>query len=97
MPTMKTLFAKLLGLTTSIFNFYLPILKQLIASGTAALLPIALEFVRGLGDSDIPSSQKFDIALANLKEAAIREGILASESILRYTVESAVQKWKSEG
>jgi hypothetical protein len=40
---MKTLLAKIYGISTALLNFYLPILKQLFASGMASLLPFALE------------------------------------------------------
>ena len=85
---MKNLIAKLLA-------FYLPILKQLAASGMAALLPVALEIVRSLVDAKIPSNEKFNLAVNRLKESAIQNGIEASESLIRYTVESAVQKLKA--
>ena len=92
---MKTLLAKLLGLTQAVLAFYLPVLKAIVASGMAALLPVALDIVRSLASADITSGEKRDLALNRLREAAINQGIEASESLLRYTVESAVQKLKA--
>jgi hypothetical protein len=91
---MKNLFARLLGISSSLLNFYLPIFRELLASGLAALLPIALDIVREVGASDKSSSEKRNFALGRLRDAAIQRGITASESLLRYTVESAVQKLK---
>lgn len=91
---MTKLLAKLLGLTQSVLAFYLPILKTVIASGMAALLPVALDIVRSLADAKISNEEKCDLAVNRLREAAMRQGIEAGESIIRYTVESAVQKLK---
>ena len=93
---MKTFFAKLVGLSTAVINFYLPILKELIASGMASLLPIALELVSSLAQTDKSGAEKRSEAIGLLREAAIARGITASESLLRYTVESAVQKLKTQ-
>jgi hypothetical protein len=92
---MKTFFAKLIGLSSAVLNFYLPILKELIASGLASLLPLALEIVKEQALSNKPSGEKRLDAVFMLREAAIARGINASESLLRYTVESAVQRLKS--
>ena len=93
---MKSLFAKLAGLPALIWNFYAPILKQLIADGVASLLPLALDIVRELADSSKTGSQKREAAVKKLTQAAVRNGIDASESVIRFTVESAVQKLKNE-
>lgn len=93
---MKSLISKILGISAAVLNFYLPVLKQLVASGLASLLPVALDIVRGLADAKIPSEQKFALALNRLKESAELNGIAATESLLRYTVESAVQRLKAE-
>lgn len=91
---MKTILAKLTGLTTSLLNFYLPILRQLLASGMAALLPIALEIVRSLADTDKTGAQKREAAVKKLSSATQELGIVATESLIRLTIESAVQKLK---
>jgi len=89
---MKALLAKLVGVSSSLLNFYLPILRRLAVSGMAALLPVALEIVRSLAKDPIPNDQKFNVAVSKLKEVATAKGIEAGESLLRYTIESAVQR-----
>jgi hypothetical protein len=91
---MKNLFAKLMGISSSLLNFYLPIFRELFTSGLAALLPIALDIVREVGASDKSSSEKRNFALGRLRDEAQRIGVNASESLLRYTIESAVQRLK---
>jgi hypothetical protein len=93
---MKSLVAKVLGLTSSIWNFYGPLLRQLVVSGTGALLPIALDIVRSLADSDRTGGQKREEAVKALKSRAVAEGISATESIIRWTIESAVQRMRLE-
>ena len=93
---MKSLLAKLLGITTALLNFYLPDFKELLASGVSALLPVALDIVRSLASADVTSTEKRNMAINRLKEAAVQKGIEASESLIRYTVESAVSKLKAE-
>lgn len=92
---MKTLLAKLLGVSTNVLNFFLPIFKQVVATGVANLLPVALEIVTQLATSDLTSGDKKAAAVDLLKKAAIKEGITASASILNWTVESAVQQLKA--
>lgn len=93
---MKSLLAKLMGVPSIIWNFYAPVFKQLLVEGVASLLPLALDIVRELADSDKTGAQKREAAVKKLKSAAIRNGIDATESLIRFTVESAVQKVKSE-
>ena len=93
---MKTLLAKLAGISSALLNFYLPILKQLLASGMAALLPYALEIVRSLASVDKTGAQKREAAVKKLTTAASELGINATESLIRLTIESAVQKLKLE-
>ena len=91
---MKSFFAKLAGLPAKIWNFYGPILKELLASSVATLLPIALEIVESLADTNKTGSQKREAAVKKLSNEARRYGIKASESLIRFTVESAVQRYK---
>ena len=91
---MKTILAKLVGISTSLLNFYLPILKQLFTTGMAALLPIALDIVRSLADADKTGSQKREAAVRKLTSVASELGIAATESLVRLTIESAVQSLK---
>lgn len=93
---MKSFLAKLAGIPSLIWNFYAPILKQIIADGASALLPLALDIVRELADSSKTGSQKREAAVKKLTSAALRNGIDASESLIRFTIESAVQKLKNE-
>jgi hypothetical protein len=93
---MKAILAKLTGLTTALLNFYLPILRQLVATGLASLLPIALEIVRSLADVDKTGAQKRELAVKRLSLAASELGVSATESLIRLTVESAVQRLKLE-
>lgn len=93
---MKTILAKLTGISTALLNFYLPILKQLFATGVASLLPYALEVVRSLANVDKTGSQKRELAVKKLSMAATELGISATESLIRLTIESAVQRLKLE-
>jgi hypothetical protein len=93
---MKSLVAKILGITNSIWNFYGPLLRQLVASGTGVLLPIALDIVRSLANSDRTGGQKREEAVKALKVAALHQGVSATESLLRWTIESAVQRMRLE-
>ena len=71
-------------------------MRQLVVSGTGALLPIALEIVRSLADSDRTGGQKREEAVKALKSRAVAEGISATESLIRWTIESAVQRLRLE-
>jgi hypothetical protein len=93
---MKNLLAKLLGVPAAIWNFYSPLLRELVVTGVSALLPLALEIVRNLAQTDKSGSQKRNEAIDSLKAAAVRHGISASESLIRFTIESAVQRIKTE-
>jgi hypothetical protein len=93
---MKTILARIYGISTALLNFYLPILKQLFASGAASLLPFALEVVRSLAETNKTGAQKREAAVRKLTSAASELGISATESIIRLTIESAVQKLKLE-
>ena len=93
---MKSFFTFLLGVPAKIWNFYAPILKVLVADAVSALLPLALEIVRELADTSKTGAQKREAAVKKLTQSAINKGIDASESIIRFTVESAVQRMKIE-
>ena len=91
---MKSFFAKLAGVPAKIWNFYAPILKELLTSSVSALLPIALEIVESLADTDKTGAQKREAAVKKLALTAKKQGISASESLIRFAVESAVQRYK---
>jgi hypothetical protein len=93
---MKSFFATLLGIPSKIWNFYAPILKELFVDAASNLLPLALDIVRELADTSKTGSQKREAAVKKLTSAAIRNGIDVSESLIRFTVESAVQRTKIE-
>jgi len=93
---MKSFFAKLAGVPALIWNFYAPIIRQLVVENAAALLPLALEIVSGLADTNKTGAQKREAAVKKLSQAAVKNGIYASESLIRFTIESAVQKLKNE-
>ena len=91
---MKIFFAKILGISASVWNFYAPLLKALFVTGASALLPIALEVVRNLAQTDKSGAEKREEAVSVLKQAATRQGLSVTESIIRFTVESAVQRMR---
>lgn len=93
---MKTLIAKLLGVSTAILNFYGPLLRQIFASGMAALLPVAVEIVRSLATNGTTGTEKREAAVRQLRQVAIDQGVNAAESAIRFTVESAYSKFKLE-
>jgi vacuolar-type H+-ATPase subunit D/Vma8 len=93
---MKSFFTYLFGVPSKIWNFYAPILRELFVDAAASLLPLALDIVRELADSSKTGSQKREAAVKKLTQAALRNGIDASESLIRFTIESAVQRVKVE-
>lgn len=93
---MKTLLAKLLGLTSAVWNFFAPVLRQIVAEGAAELLPLALEIVRSLAPAKVSGAEKFDLAVNRLRDAATNKGIEAGTSLIRFAVESAVQRLGAE-
>lgn len=94
---MKTLLAKLMGIGASVWQFYAPILRDLFISGASSLLPIALEIVRSLADTRKSNDMKRDTAVFLLRERATAMGLQATESLIRFTIESAVQRMKTNG
>jgi len=93
---MKAFIARILGTTRNILSFYAPLLRGLVATGVSALLPIALEIVKNLAQTDKSGAEKRDEAISILRQTAIRQGISATESLIRFTIESAVQRVKLE-
>ncbi len=93
---MKKFFARLAGITGAVWEFFLPVVRQIVVEGAADLLPLALDIVRALAAAKIPGEQKFALATSRLREAAINEGIEAADSLVRFAVESAVQRLKAE-
>jgi hypothetical protein len=91
---MKSFFAKIWGIAISVFNFYLPVLKELSSAAMASLLPIALEIVQSLADTKKSGSEKREFAVKKLTTEARKQGISASESLVRFTIETAEQRYK---
>lgn len=91
---MKSFFTYLFGVPAKIWNFYAPILRELFVDAASNLLPLALDIVRELADSTKTGSQKREAAVKKLTSAALRNGIDVSESLIRFTIESAVQRAK---
>ena len=92
---MKTLLAKLLGISTALLNFFLPIFRQVLSTALEQLLPVALDIVTQLATGQLSGKDKQAAAVALLEQAAIKQGITASTSLLNFAVESAVQKLKA--
>lgn len=98
MTTMKTLFARILGISSRILNFFIPILKKIVADGLEDLLPIALAIVADLARRDtLSGKEKFEEAVQKLSSHAQEYGLQASASIINFAVEAAVQKLKEGG
>lgn len=93
---MKSFFAKIWGITSNVFNFFLPVLREIASSSVAVLLPIALEIVSSLADSKMGSAAKREAAVKKLTTESKKLGVSASESLIRFTIESAVQRYKLE-
>jgi hypothetical protein len=91
---MKSFFAKIWGITSNVFNFFLPVLREIASSSVAALLPIALEIVRSLAETNKTGAEKREAAVKKLTATAKKQGVSASESLIRFTIESAVQRYK---
>ena len=92
---MKTLLAKLLGISRSLLDFFLPIFQTIIAGSLERLLPIALGIVSELATSELSGSDKKAVAVDRLKKAAMQEGVTVSASALNLIVESAVANLKA--
>jgi hypothetical protein len=93
---MKTILAKLMGLSRSLLEFYLPIFRELMISGMDSLLPLALEIVASLAEEKGTGAKKREEAVLQLQDVARNLGIRASESLVRLTIESAVSRLKTE-
>jgi hypothetical protein len=92
---MKTILAKLLGISTALLAFFLPIFKAAIAGSLERLLPMALEVVTALAAGDLSSSAKRKDAFKQLEKAALKEGINASASVINLAIEAAVANLKA--
>lgn len=93
---MKTLLLKTLSLLTgaskSVLEFIIPILKDSTANILKALLPIAVEVVSSLRDSSASGDEKRKIAVDQIKQTAIKEGVDASSRAINLAIELALAK-----
>lgn len=92
---MKTLFAKMLGISKQLLEWLLAILSSQAAKSLTVLLPIALAIVTELAMSGLSNKEKQQEAVKKLVEAATREGISAGLSIINLAVEMAVAQMKA--
>lgn len=84
--------AWLTGASKVVIAFLLPILATGTAQLLTALLPIALEVVAGLADSDKTGAEKRAHAADEIKAAALQAGIAASARAVNLAIELALQK-----
>ena len=93
---MKTLLLKTLSLLTgaskSVLEFIIPILKDSTANILKALLPIAVEVVSSLRDSSASGDEKRKIAVDQIKQTALKEGVDASSRAINLAIELALAK-----
>ena len=93
---MKTLLLKTLSLLTgaskSVLEFIIPILKDSTANILKALLPIAVEVVSSLRDSSASGDEKRNIAVDQIKQIALKEGVDASSRAINLAIELALAK-----
>jgi len=93
---MKTLLTLILGIPKFVWAFYGPLLRNIAITGAATLLPAALDIVRSLAETKKTGAQKREDAVRKLRSVATQQGVDAAESLLRWTIESAVQHLKLE-
>jgi hypothetical protein len=84
--------AWLTGASKTLLAFLLPILADGTSQLLTALLPIALEVVSGLADTDKTGSEKRAHAADEIKAAAISAGLNASTRAVNLAIELALQK-----
>jgi len=93
---MHHLIARLLGIGKYLWEFLSPILKSSAGSALTAILPIAADVVRTLAANGRPGAEKREMAVRQIQQIAIAEGISAAESVVRSAIELAVLRMKSE-
>jgi len=93
---MKTLLLKTLSLLTgaskSVLEFIIPILKDSTANILKALLPIAVEVVSSLRDSSASGDEKRKIAVDQIKQTALKEGVDVSSRAINLAIELVLAK-----
>jgi hypothetical protein len=94
---MKSLLAKLLGISRDLLEWLWPILRDQTGYLLETLLPIALQIVSRLATDDgLTGPQKKDKAVNELKQVAIIHGVTAGTNVLNLAVEMAVAKLRSK-
>ena len=93
---MKSLLIKAIsaitGASKSVIEFIIPILRESATSLLKELLPIALDVVSSLLTSDKSGDEKRKIAVGKIKDAAVKEGINASNRTINLAIELALAK-----
>ncbi len=93
---MKTLLAKLLGISKQLLGWIIAISSSQVAVSLSKLLPIALGIVIELAkNSQLGNSDKQKEAIKKLSDIAVQEGIVAGTNILTTAVEMAVAQMKA--
>ena len=88
---MKTIVAKILGVSKSFLNIIWPLLTKQLGTSLAVVLPIAVGIVRELAkNNNISNSEKRQEAFNKLSGAVKNEGIQAGDSLLNLAIEMAV-------
>ncbi|MDP9291624.1 MAG: phage holin, LLH family [Verrucomicrobiota bacterium] len=89
------LFARLTGLSVSVWNFIEPVLVKSGKSFLETALPVALEIVAHLSVQNLSSADKRNIALRSLRVELTKAGIEAADHALNLAVELAYSKLKA--
>jgi len=94
---MKTLLLKLLGISRPLLDFFMPLLTRQIGASLSRLLPIALEIVTELATRvNMTNAERRGAAVHWLTSEIKVEGIAATNSLINFAIEAAVQKMKSK-
>ena len=94
---MKTILAKLLGISRTFLDWILPILQSQAAISLERLAPIAIAVVADLAtNNNLRNEEKRSIAVARITDAARAEGIASAVSLINLAVELAVAKTKAQ-
>ena len=94
---MKTIWLKLLGISSTVWGYLAPILKAKAGDLLTQILPIAEQVVLEVAKThDLPNAKR-DAALADLRDRTRAVGIDAATSVLNLAVELALQSAKTKG
>lgn len=93
---MKTLLAKLLGISKSLLDWLLPIVQNAVAQEIEVLAPIALNIVTQLATGQLKGKEKQQEAFNQLGAVAAAKGIEVGTNTLNTMIELAVMKLKAQ-